>query len=117
IRNMMDRPSFNRQEALELQRNILLVKRERLDQMIETIEKTIQHMKGERNMSNQEKFKGFDFSHNPYEQEAREKWGDPAVDQANEKVSEMTAFDQEKFNAIFHKIRLGSDGVLTPTEP
>lgn len=104
IKNIMDRPSFDRQEALELQRNLLLEKRERLDQMIETIEKTIQHTKGERNMSHQEKFEGFDFSHNPYEQEAREKWGNPAVDQANEKVSEMTAFDQEKFNAIFHNL-------------
>ena len=35
-------------------------------------------------MTNKEKFEGFDFSHNPYEEEAREKWGDAAVDKANE---------------------------------
>ena len=27
-------------------------------------------------MTNKEKFEGFDFSHNLYEEEAREKWGD-----------------------------------------
>ena len=58
--------------------------------MIGTIEKTIQHLKGEIQMSNQEKFEGFDFSHNPYEQEARKKWGDKAVDEANEKAKNMT---------------------------
>ena len=25
-------------------------------------------------MTNKEKFEGFDFSHNPYEEEARERW-------------------------------------------
>lgn len=52
-------------------------------------------------MSNQEKFVGFDFNNNPYEQEAREKWGDKAVDDANKKAQNMTALDQEKFNQIF----------------
>lgn len=55
-------------------------------------------------MSNQEKFEGFDFSHNPYELEAREKWGDQAVDEANEKVKNMTAIDQEKFNEVFRSL-------------
>src|SRR5690625_3313597 len=80
---------------------MLLEKKRRLDKMIQTIEKTIQHSKGEIHMSNQEKFSGFDFSHNPYEQEAREKWGDKAVDEANETAKKMTTFDQEKFNDIF----------------
>src|SRR5699024_10091379 len=94
IKSMINRPSFDRQEALEMQHKMLLEKRSRLDKMIETIEKTIQHSKGEIHMSNQEKFEVFDFSHNPYEQEAREKWGDEAVDEANEKGRRMTALDQ-----------------------
>ena len=59
---------------------MLLEKRSQLDKMIATIEKTIQYSKGEIQMSNEEKFEGFDFSHNPYEQEARDRWGDQAVD-------------------------------------
>ena len=80
IKELLDSPSFNRQEAFEMQRNMLVEKRKQLDSMIDTIEKTIQQGKGELVMTNEEKFKGFDFSQNPYEQEARERWGDEAVD-------------------------------------
>ncbi|PIC57902.1 MerR family transcriptional regulator [Sporosarcina sp. P12(2017)] len=104
IKEIIDSPSFDQQEALEMQHRMLLKEKSRLEQMIETIEKTIQHLKGEIHMSNQEKFAGFDFSHTPYEQEAREKWGDKAVDEANEKAKNMTAFDQEKFNEVFRNL-------------
>ncbi|KIY22188.1 MerR family transcriptional regulator [Mesobacillus subterraneus] len=104
IKEIIDSPSFDRQEALELQHKMLLEKKSRLDKMIGTIEKTIQQSKGEIQMSNQEKFEGFDFSHNPYEQEARKKWGDKAVDEANENAKNMTASDQEKFNEIYRNL-------------
>lgn len=104
IKEIIDSPSFDRQEALEMQHKMLLEKKSRLNKMIGTIEKTIQHSKGEIQMSKQEKFEGFDFSHNPYEQEAREKWGDKAVDEANKKAKSMTALDQEKFNEVFRKL-------------
>ena len=64
-------PSFDREEALQLHKKMLLEKRARLDKVIATIDKTIQHTK-EIEMTNKEKFEGFDFSHNPYEEEARE---------------------------------------------
>lgn len=104
IKEILTSPSFDRQEALEMQRKMLLEKRSRLDKMIGTLEKTIQHSKGEIQMSNQEKFEGFDFSHNPYEQEAREKWGDKAVDEANEKAAKMSKDEQEKFNEIYRNL-------------
>lgn len=108
IKEMIDRPSFDRQEALELQRKMLLEKRKRLDKMIETIEKTIQYSKGEIYMSNKEKFAGFDFSQNPYEQEARERFGDKAVDEANAKLNSMDKSKQDdfahQFNAIYRKL-------------
>lgn len=104
IKEIIDSPSFDRQEALELHHKMLLEKKSRLDKMIGTIEKTIQQSKGEIQMSNQEKFEGFDFSHNPYEQEARKKWGDKAVDEANENAKNMTASDQEKFNEIYRNL-------------
>ena len=79
IKEIIKSPSFNRQEALFMHRKLFLEKRNRLDKMIGTIEKTIYYSKGEIQMSNKEKFEGFDFSQNPYEQEARERWGDKAV--------------------------------------
>lgn len=97
-------PSFDREEALELHKKMLLEKRARLDKVIATIDKTIQHTKGEIEMTNKEKFEGFDFSHNPYEEEAREKWGDAAVDKANEYAKGMSKENQEEFNAIYRNL-------------
>ncbi|TNJ65928.1 MerR family transcriptional regulator [Paenibacillus hemerocallicola] len=94
INAIINDSSFDRQEALELHRNMLLDKRSRLDTMIATIDKTIRHMKGEIQMSNKEKFKGFDFSHNPYEQEARARWGNAAVDKANTKIGSLSKEEQ-----------------------
>lgn len=104
IKKILDSPLFDRQESLEMQHSMLLEKKRRIDKMIKTIEKTIQHSKGEIKMSNQEKFEGFDFNDNLYEQEARKMWGDKAVDEANEKTRNMAAFDQEKFNEVFRNL-------------
>ncbi|WP_110926199.1 MerR family transcriptional regulator [Bacillus massiliglaciei] len=104
IMEIMDSPAFNRKEALELQHKILLEKKRRLDKMIVSIEKSIHHLKGDIHMSNQEKFEGFDFSSNPYEKEAREKWGDRAVEEANDKAKNMTVSDQEKWNQIYRNL-------------
>ncbi|MBP2242116.1 DNA-binding transcriptional MerR regulator [Cytobacillus eiseniae] len=104
IKEIIHSPTFDRQEALEMHYKMLLEKKTRLDKMIGTVKKTIQHSKGEIQMTNKEKFEGFDFSHNPYEQEAREKWGDQAVDEANEKAKNMSEFDQEKFNEVYRNL-------------
>lgn len=53
---------------------MLLEKRNQLDKLINTVDKSIKHMKGEIQMTNKEKFEGFDFSQNSYE-EARKLWG------------------------------------------
>ncbi|MGP1908924.1 MerR family transcriptional regulator [Metabacillus sp. JX24] len=104
IHEIISSPTFNRKEALEIHRLMLLEKRKRLDQMIETVEKTIQHTKGEIEMSQKEKFEGFDFSHNPYEEEARKLYGDKAVDQANQKAAGMTQDMQERFNDLYRRL-------------
>ena len=84
-----------------MQRNMLLEKRKQLDSMINTIEKTIQHGKGELVMTNEEKFKGFDFGENPYEQEARERWGDKAVDESNKKAAQFGPELEKEMNLIY----------------
>ncbi|NLZ73853.1 MAG: MerR family transcriptional regulator [Bacteroidales bacterium] len=104
IKEIVDSPSFERQEALMLQHRMLLEKKKRLEKMIGTVEKTIQHSKGEIEMSNKDKFEGFDFSINPYEQEARKKWGDKVVEEYNEKAKNITRSDPDKFNVIFRKL-------------
>ena len=108
IKEIINSRSFDRAEALKLHRNMLLEKRSRLDKMIQTIDKTMQYMKGEINMTDEEKFSGFDFSHNPYEQEARERWGDQAVDESNAKLDKMSKEQgkslEKEFDAIYKEL-------------
>ncbi|MDT0160933.1 MerR family transcriptional regulator [Bacillus sp. AG4(2022)] len=108
IKEIISSPSFDQQKAFELHREMLLEKRSRLDKMIASLDKTIRHVKGEIHMSNKERFEGFDFSSNPYEQEARERWGDEAVDASNKKISNMTKEEQQKLgdsmNGIYRSL-------------
>ena len=104
IKELHASPSFDRQEAFEMQRKMLICKREQLDGMIKTIEKTIQHGKGELSMTNEEKFQGFDFSKNPYEKEARERWGDKSVDRSNKNASQFGPENGEEMNRIYFKL-------------
>ncbi|PYZ97515.1 MerR family transcriptional regulator [Alteribacter lacisalsi] len=105
IKDILDNPDFNRKEALRLQRNALMEKRRRLNRMIATVEKTLDHERGDREMSKKEQFEGFDFSRNPYEQEARDRWGDKAVDQSQEKVKGFdTAVMQQEMNDLYREL-------------
>ncbi|GGJ88858.1 MerR family transcriptional regulator [Lentibacillus kapialis] len=104
IKEIINSPSFDREEALYVQRKMLLEERSRLDNMIATIDKTIQNTKGEIPMSDQEKFEGFDFSKNPYEQEARERWGDKAVEESNAKVNQLSKDEQQAMEQEFDRI-------------
>ena len=65
IKEIIESPTFDRQEALQLHRKMLVEKCRRLHKIVATIDKTIQYEKGEINMTNKEKFEGFDFSPEP----------------------------------------------------
>lgn len=103
IKELLERPTFDQLEAFEMQRKMLVEKRNQLDTMIDTINKTIQEEKGVYTMTNKERFKGFDFSKgNEYEAEARKRWGEAAVDEANQKAGNP-AFGEE-MNQIYFKL-------------
>ena len=97
IKALLANPSFNRETAFEIQKNYLLKEKKRINTMLETLEKTKRSMKGEITMSQKEKFKGFDFSSNLYEEEARRLWGNKVVDESNARIASMSSGEQ---NAI-----------------
>ncbi|WP_153732331.1 MerR family transcriptional regulator [Sporosarcina obsidiansis] len=101
IKELLDSPTFERLEALELQRGMLLHKKSQLETMLVTIDQTIQSEKGECMMTNKEMFKGFDFRTNPYEEEAKARWGEKTVEQTNRKFGEGM---QEEMNRIYFKL-------------
>jgi len=108
IGEILQSPDYDRAEALALQREALLEKRSRLDRMIKTLENTIQDAKGEIKMTDKEKFEGFDFTNNPYEEEARQRWGNEAVDRSNQVLAGMGAQGQkqisEQMEVLFRKL-------------
>ncbi|MFC3901215.1 MerR family transcriptional regulator [Aliicoccus persicus] len=96
IKEIISSSSFDQHEALVRHQEMLEKKRNQLDKLINTVDKTIKHMNGEIDMTNKEKFEGFDFSHNPYEEEARKLYGDKAVDESNAKVKSMSKDTQNE---------------------
>jgi DNA-binding transcriptional MerR regulator len=102
IKDIITSPSFDELEALKQHQVKLLEKREQLDHLISTLEKTIAFKEGRINMSDKEKFEGFkqkliDDNEKKYGKEIREKYGEDAVNRSNEKIKNMT---QEQYEEI-----------------
>src|SRR5690625_2960821 len=103
IKNIIQNPEFDSIEALEMQRNVLEDKKKKLEELITTIDKTIQYERGEIKMTKEERFNGFDFDTNEYEREARERWGDEAVDTSKEKVKQLKKSGEQDFEVIMNE--------------
>lgn len=69
----------------------------RTEALIETVKKTIEHMKGERQMSDMEKFQAF-------RDEAAEKYGEEEVNESYMKISGLSAEEEQKWNALGDEI-------------
>ncbi|NMA81032.1 MAG: MerR family transcriptional regulator [Jeotgalicoccus halophilus] len=105
IKDILNSPKYHQTEALLEQKDIILKEQTRLNNILKLIDKTIQAERGEITMTNEEKFSGVDFSHNPYEQEAREKWGDEKVEQANQNLKKMGTKEAEReFDEIYTQL-------------
>jgi alpha-tubulin suppressor-like RCC1 family protein len=62
IKDILDRPDFDRKQALEVHIDILLQKKKRLEDIIDTVYKTIQSINGGMKMNPKDMFKGFDIT-------------------------------------------------------
>jgi MerR family transcriptional regulator, thiopeptide resistance regulator len=81
IRDLVTRPEFDVVRALQAHRTSLQVRSKRLDQLINTIDKTIEHLEGQREMNKEEYFEGWTEEKQPeFEKEIRAKYGDHAMD-------------------------------------
>ena len=104
IKSMLHKPHFNTLEALELQRKALVSKKQQLEQMLTTIERTIKHVKGEITMSTEEKFTGLIWNQREYEQEARQRWGDSAIDESILRTSKLSEEEKQYVQNEWHNI-------------
>jgi len=110
IKEIITAPSFDEAKALTQHHQKLLEKREQLDTLIANVEKTIALVEGRDTMKDKEKFEGFkqkiiDQNEETYGQEIRQKYGDKAVNQSNEKIKGMTPTQLEKLTSLEAEVK------------
>ena len=98
IRAILESPEFDIQLALQSHRCALQARVEHLKGLIETIDRTVEHMRGEREMTADEMFAGFDEeTQRRYEEEASRLWGEKHVKDSRRR---WDGYSKEKQAAI-----------------
>lgn len=92
IKIILDSPNFNKKEALETHKQLLLEKKIRLEKIIQSVDKTISSMEGEFKMNKKEVLGAFDMTEieehqKKYSEEVKNKYGNTsAYKESNEKL-------------------------------
>ena len=102
IKAMLAAPSFDRLKALNSHLADLKTRQNRLNRLIENVEKTILHEKGKIVMSDKEKFEAFKRdlvreNEEKYGAEIRQKYGEKRVDESNARMMNLS---KEQYDAM-----------------
>ncbi|MEU8221988.1 TipAS antibiotic-recognition domain-containing protein [Kribbella sp. NPDC048915] len=92
-------------EVLTRHKEWLVKEQLRLAGLVRTVDATIDNLKKGGEMSPDKVFEGFE--HNPYEAEARERWGDEAVDASYERMRGWSDADAEKARTGYPRVHEG----------
>lgn len=123
IKAILSSPSFDRLGALNSHLAALKKRRERLDRLIGSVEKTIAHEKGSMKMSDKEKFDAFKKdlvreNEQKYGREIREKYGDQAVNESNAKMMGLSQEDYDRMQSLAQQLTQGLEqAVLSGADP
>ena len=103
IGDILDDPGFDRIRALESHRVALLARKDRIDNLLTTIDKTIQHLKkGDVMLSHEELYEGLPKEKaEGWRKEARERWGKDAVERSEMQLLTMTREDLAGLKTAF----------------
>lgn len=109
IQTLLDDPSFDRLAALQSHLAELETRREHLDALILTVQKTIAEAKGGTQMTDQEKFEAFkrrmvDEMETQYGSELREKYSVEEVDRAQNCILSLTESEYNDWQALGEEI-------------
>jgi MerR family transcriptional regulator, thiopeptide resistance regulator len=117
IKRIIGRNDFQKIAALESHRKLLQKNVVRTRKLIVTIDKTIEHLKGNKKMKSEEMFTGFDSKEQArHEQYLIDRYGDcmkESIAQSKKKVSKWTKADWEKSGAAFADICQDLVGIMT----
>ena len=95
IKDILSSPDYNKKEAFRRQKDLLLMKKSRLDRLIEALDKA---EKGEFDMKSLNN-NDYENAKNSYEKEVKEKWGHTdAYKQSQEKTAGYSKEKQEAVN-------------------
>jgi DNA-binding transcriptional MerR regulator len=99
IKEIISSEVYNPLVVFEDQKNLLIVKRDRLNELIKTIETTAISLKGGENMTNDDKFSVFnDPTYQKYKDESEKRWGNTnAYKESMKRVSKMS---KEEWNKV-----------------
>ena len=120
IKGILDQPGFDYQDALLKHRDALKSKLVQTQQLINTIDRTLDQMKGKNTMSNNDYFTGFsDEQQAKYEKEASEQWGPEIVSESNLRWKSLSIKEREQFFKNGERITLSlrdtmKDGPSSP---
>jgi DNA-binding transcriptional MerR regulator len=105
VKHILVSPAFDALQALEEHKAALERRTEQTLTLIQTVENTIEHMKGKIEMDNKDMFLGFSYEEQKkYEKEARERWGDNKVDPTMKRWNSYTKEQQKKILAEGNEI-------------
>lgn len=121
IGSILDTPDFDRQGALQSHLLSLRERRERLDTLIRTVERTLLKEKGEIAMSDKEKFEGFkrqkvEENERLYGREARKKYGDHPVETAKKAMMGLSQEEYRRWESLDKELREGSAAAVRAGE-
>ena len=106
IQAILAQPNFDVVQALQVHRQALLERVERLNRLIQTIDKTTLHLKGQKTLKKKEYFEGFsEEKQKEYEKEIRQKYGEKAF----EGVTDWNSYTPEQKKRIIAE----SDAIYT----
>jgi len=109
IKHIMGRRDFDLLTALEGHRTELGKRIERLQRLVQTVDSTLEHLKGEKEMSKRQLFQAFsDEQQAEYEKEISQKYDPAAVKESQRKWKSYSAADKQRIadegNAVYESI-------------
>lgn len=105
IKLILDSPNFDIKNALQIQYQQLLSRKERIENLLLNIQKTMKYYQGEIEMTASDKFSAFKEqqitqNEQQYGDEIRSKYGNDQVDKANKKYLRLTQADMDEMKLV-----------------
>ncbi len=109
IKKILDNSETEQYQALNNQRQHIIVERDRLSSLLVNLDKTLATMKGTSKMKDTEKFAAFktkaiDNNETQYGKEIRKKYGNSTIDNSNQKFNSLSEIDMTHLQELKNQI-------------